>query len=114
MWITRDAATMRLEGWSQAVTDETLGTMRKVFEGLPGNGYFVRIPGMFHEEFSDAPLMSPFSPWLGVSGPMDARRGQTIVSAYELVFFDRHLKGLPAPLLNGPSPLFPEVLFETR
>jgi predicted dienelactone hydrolase len=28
MWITRDAATMRLEGWPQAVTDETLGTMR--------------------------------------------------------------------------------------
>lgn len=114
MWITRDAATMRLEGWSPAVTDETLGTMHEVFEGLPGDGYFVRVPGMFHEDFSDAPLFSPFTPWLGISGPMNARRGQTIVSAYELAFFDRHLKGLAAPLLDGPSPRFPEVLFETR
>jgi predicted dienelactone hydrolase len=114
MWITRDAATMRLEGWSQAVTDETLGTMRKVYEGLPGDGYFVRVPGMFHEDFSDAPLLSPFAPWLGISGPMDAQRGHAIVSAYELAFFDRHLKGVPAPLLDGPAEVFPEVLFETR
>ncbi|HEY5095975.1 MAG TPA: hypothetical protein VII69_12745 [Candidatus Eremiobacteraceae bacterium] len=114
MWITRDAATMRLEGWSQAVTDESLGTMRSVFEGLPGDGYFVRVPGMFHEDFSDAPLLSPLTRWLGISGPMDAQRGHAIVCAYELAFFDRHLKGMTAPLLDGPSAEFPEVLFETR
>jgi predicted dienelactone hydrolase len=114
MWISRDAATMRLEGWSQAVTDETLGTTRKVFEELPGDGYFVRVPGMFHEDFSDAPFMSPLAPWLGIGGPMDPRRGHAIVSAYELAFFDRHLKGMTTPLLDGQSAHFPEVRFETR
>jgi hypothetical protein len=114
MWITRDARTMGLEGWSQAVTDETLGTMRKVYDGLPGDGYFVRVPGMFHEDFSDAPLFSPFTRWLGISGPINARRGFAIVSAYELAFFDRHLKGTSEELLNGPAKAFPEVHFETR
>jgi hypothetical protein len=114
MFISRDAATMRLEGWSQAVTDETLGTMRKVFEELPGYGYFVRVPGMFHEDFSDAPLLSPLTSWLGITGPMDARRERAIVSAYELAFFDRYLKGRSAKLLDGPAELYPEVLFESR
>ena len=58
--------------------------------------------------------MTPLAPWLGVSGPMDARRGQVIVSAYELAFFDRYLKGLPQPLLAGPSARFPDVLFQSR
>jgi hypothetical protein len=114
MWITRDAATMRLEGWSQAVIDETLGTMRTVYDGLPDDGYFVRVPGMFHEDFSDAPLFSPFTRWLGISGPMNARRGFAIISTYELAYFNRHLKGTWEELLDGPAKAFPEVLFETR
>ena len=52
MWMTRDAAAMRREGWSQADTDQTLSTIRKVFGRSPADGYFVSIPGIFHEEFS--------------------------------------------------------------
>ena len=29
-------------------------------------------------------------------------------------FFDKHLKGLAAPLLDGPSPDYPEVAFKSR
>jgi hypothetical protein len=36
------------------------------------------------------------------------------INAYSLAFFDRHLNGQPAPLLDGPSAKYPEVLFETR
>ena len=114
MWISRDAGTMRLEGWSEAVTDETLGTMRRVFEELPGDGYLVRVRGMFHADFSDAPLLSPLTSWLGITGPIDPARALRIVSAYSLAFFDRHLKDRPAALLDGPAERFPEVLFETR
>lgn len=114
MLVTRDAASMRLEGWSQAVSDETLGTMREVYDSLPGDGYFVRVPGMFHEDFSDAPLFSPFTRWLGISGPINARRGFAIISTYELAFFNRHLKAFSEELLDGPTKAFPEVLFETR
>lgn len=114
MWLTRDAKTMQLEGWSQADIDETLTTMRAVFESLPGDGYFVQVPGMFHIDFSDAPFFSPATSWLGVTGPIDGRRAHGITSAYSLAFFDRHLKGRPEVLLNGPAKQYPEVLFETR
>jgi hypothetical protein len=37
-----------------------------------------------------------------------------ITSAYTLAFFNRHLKGKPADLLNGNSPDYPEVRLEVR
>ncbi len=114
MFITRDAGSMGLEGWSQADVDRTLSTMLAVFESLPGDGYFVRVPGMFHADFSDAPLLSPLTSWLGVTGPIDPQRARTIINAYELAFFDRHLKGQSEALLDGPSGQYPDVLFETR
>ncbi len=114
MFLTRDAETMQLEGWSQADIDETLTTMRAVFESLPGDGYFVQVPGMFHQDFSDAPLLSPLSSWLGVTGPTDGRRALGITGACSLAFFDRHLKGRPEMLLDGLTRQYPEVLFETR
>jgi hypothetical protein len=38
----------------------------------------------------------------------------TIQNVYTLAFFDKHLKGLAAPLLDGPSPDYPEVVFASR
>ncbi|MEP6918485.1 MAG: carboxylic ester hydrolase [Acidobacteriota bacterium] len=114
MGITRDAVTMQLEGWSKQDIDETLTTMRAVFESLPGDGYFLRVPGMFHQDFADAALLSPLTSWAGLTGPINGQRAHDIVSAYSLAFFDRHLKGRPAALLDGPSKQYPEVLFETR
>ncbi len=120
MWITRDAGTMRLErqrsgGWSEADIALTLNSMRAVFNmSLPGEGYYVQVPGMFHINFTDAPLWSPLESVLGLVGPIDAQRGFDIVNAYSLAFFDRHLKGSPAPLLDGPAKQYPEVLLEKR
>jgi predicted dienelactone hydrolase len=119
MWITRDAATMRLErqragGWPEDEIHAHLSSMRAVFESLPGDGYFIQAPGMFHINFTDVPYWSPLFSWLGVIGPIDAQRGFNIINAYSLAFFDRHLKGLPAALLDGPSDQFPEVILEKR
>ncbi|MCC6167414.1 MAG: hypothetical protein IT329_09330 [Caldilineaceae bacterium] len=36
------------------------------------------------------------------------------INAYSLAFFDRHIKGLPAGLLDGTSQPYPEVSIETR
>jgi hypothetical protein len=33
---------------------------------------------------------------------------------FSLAFFDRHLKGLPAGLLDDPAEHYPEVRLETR
>ncbi|MBX6748962.1 MAG: carboxylic ester hydrolase, partial [Micromonosporaceae bacterium] len=118
MMITRDADTMRLErqrsgGWSEANIEETLSTMRAVFDRLPGPGYYVEVPGMFHIEMTDAPLFSPLVQ-LRVGGPLGVRRVHEIINAYSVAFFDRHLRGRPAPLLDGPSPQYPEVRLDAR
>jgi hypothetical protein len=114
MWITRDVETMQREGWSPADIEEHQTTMRAVFESLPGAGYFVRVRGMYHVDLTDAPTWTPLLSRLGLSGPLGGRRAHAIVNAYSLAFFDRHLRGRPVPLLNGPSGQYPEVLFEAR
>lgn len=88
--------------------------MRAVYGSLPGAGYFVRVPGMFHSNFTDLPNWSALAAPLGLTGPIDGQRAHRIVNAYSLAFFDRHLLGHPANLLDGPAKQYPEVLFESR
>jgi predicted dienelactone hydrolase len=116
MWISRDAATMDREGWSQNDIDETQTTMRSVYESLPGDGFLVLVPNMFHQNLSDFPyfVAPPLGAWLGL-GPIDSRRAHRIINAYSLAFFDRYLKGDTAqPLLAGRASQFPDVLLEAR
>lgn len=119
LWITRDADTMRLEreragGWTEKDIEQTQTTMRAVYNSLPGAGYFVQVPGMFHIDLTDLTDLSPLFPMVGFSGPIGSQRAHAIINAYSLAFFDRHLKGQPGVLLNGPAEQYPEVLFETR
>ncbi|MCL4562236.1 MAG: carboxylic ester hydrolase [Chloroflexi bacterium] len=119
MFLTRDAATMRLEhqragGWSEKDIALTIDTMRAVYDHLPGDGYYVQIPNMFHINFTDVPYWSPIMPLIGFTGPITPQKGFDIVNAYTLAFFDKELKGQPSPLLNGPSTQYPGVTFEKR
>ncbi|MYS12295.1 alpha/beta hydrolase, partial [Streptomyces sp. SID6041] len=41
-------------------------------------------------------------------------RAVAVTRAYVAAFFDQHLRGLPRPLLDGPSPANPEVHFQHR
>ncbi len=118
MFITRDADTMRLErqragGWTEHDIALTLDTMKAVYNNLPGDGYYLQIPNMFHVNFTDLPYWSPIMPLVGMTGPINDQRGFDIVNAYSLAFFDKELKGLPSPLLNGPSKQYPEVTIQT-
>jgi hypothetical protein len=85
-----------------------------VYDRLPGDGYFVEVRGMFHLDMTDAALLRPFVPWPGLEGPIGAARAHDIVNAYSVAFFDRELRGRPAPLLDGPPERFAEVRFESR
>ncbi|MDB5931267.1 MAG: carboxylic ester hydrolase [Polaromonas sp.] len=119
MWITRDEASMRLEreragGWPEAEIEAHQATMRAAYQSLSGAGYLVRMPGMFHGNFTDIASWTPLAPLLGLSGPINERRAHDIVNAYSLAFFDRHLLERPARLLAGPAKQYPEVLFESR
>ena len=119
MWITRDAASMRFEreragGWPEAEIEAHQSSMRAVFEALPGPGYFVRVSGIFHLNFTDASNWTPLASRLNLTGPIDGQRAHDIINAYSLAFFERHLMGREAKLLDGPSEQYPEVLFESR
>jgi hypothetical protein len=120
MWITRPADAMRLErqkdgGWSEQAIALTQSTMRAVYTRLPADGYFVQVPGMFHIDFTDLDLLSPIFPIPGIiDGPIGSQRAHEIINAYSLAFFDKHLKGEPEALLDGPASHDPEVIFEKR
>ena len=117
MWISRDAKTMELEGWSHtgaAGIDISQTSMRAVFQSLPGGGYLVLVRGMFHLNLTDIPYWSPLTSRLGLTGPINGQQAHNIINAYSLAFFDHELKGQPALLLNGPAKQYPEVHFETR
>jgi hypothetical protein len=76
----------------------------------------VQVPKMFHLNLTDVPLLiyAPFGRRLGLFGPIDAHRVHRLVNAHTLaLFFDRHLKGKPATLLDGPAAQYPEVRFDT-
>jgi hypothetical protein len=47
-------------------------------------------------------------------GDVEPTRAMQTVNAYAMAFFDRYLMGEEAPLLDGPSPDYPEVEIETR
>ncbi|HEX5097083.1 MAG TPA: carboxylic ester hydrolase, partial [Acidimicrobiia bacterium] len=119
MFFTRDEDSMRLErrtagGWPETDIRETLDTMWAAYRQLPGDGFFVQARNMFHLDMTDAGLLAPFVPWPGLAGPIGVERAHEIVNAYSLAFFDRELRGQPAPLLDGPPERFTEVQFESR
>ena len=86
----------------------------QVYGGLGDVGYSLTIAGTRHYDFSDLPLLSPLSPWLGLKGPIDGRRVLEIVSQFSVAFFDAHLKGEGSGLVLELSQEYQEVEFEMR
>lgn len=99
------------EDWG---SDENKAIFNDVYEGLGGLGYSLTIAGTRHYDFSDLPLLSPLSPWLGLKGPIDGRRVMEIISAYSVAFFDEQLKGANSELLVSVSEKYNEVNFEMK
>jgi dienelactone hydrolase len=73
-----------------------------------GKGAFFEILGTDHRNFSESPLYSRLRRY-GGGGIIDPRRAVTLVSVLTLQFFDQHLRGISAPLLETPSPDYSEV-----
>ncbi|QSQ27269.1 hypothetical protein JY651_21165 [Pyxidicoccus parkwayensis] len=89
----------------------------RFFEHLRAIGYDVSFEGAGHFSFTDLglalPLLQHYAPRTDAEdyqlGTLDAARAPMLVKAYVLAFFDKHLRELPAPLLDGPSAQNPEV-----
>ncbi len=70
-------------------------------------GYWMVINGIKHLEFCDSPFFSPLR--RGSANPALIAR---IISRYALAFFNKHLRNIEQPLLDGPSVDMPEVRFQ--
>ena len=119
MIVTRSADTMQLEqeragGWTETEIEQHQRTMRALYERARGDAYYLQIEDMFHVNMTDAPYWTPLLRWLGMAGPLDGGRVWDVLNAYTVAFFDRHVKGEPASLLDGSSADYPEVEFEAR
>lgn len=87
---------------------------RTLFERAQGPGWFMVVQGSRHFDFTDFPLVTPIFRLLGFIGSVPGERMVHITNAYTLAFFDQQLRGQASPLLEGPSPDYPEVLLDRR
>jgi len=85
-----------------------------LYKRADSDAYQTKIRGARHTNFGDTMLYG----WLIQSANdepvIEGERMIDIQNVYSLAFFDKHLKGLATPLLDGPSPDYPEVVFMSR
>lgn len=76
---------------------------------LTGWKRWLTVDGTEHLSFTD---LAPLAKRLGIPlQELDGDRCDSAVRAYVVAFLDTHLRGRPAPLLDGPSARYPEVRF---
>jgi len=84
------------------------------YKRAESSAYQMKIRGARHVSFGDPCLWGGLFDIIGEGAAIDGERMTKIQNVYTLAFFDKHLKGLAAPLLDGPSPDYPEVVFRSR
>jgi pimeloyl-ACP methyl ester carboxylesterase len=99
------------EDWG---SDENKDRFNQLYTQWEGDAFNLEIMGTRHFDFSDLPLLSPLSPWLGLKGPIDGQRVLRIINAYAVAYFDAYLKGVDSLLLVRETADYPEVEFEKR
>ncbi|WP_406194163.1 alpha/beta hydrolase [Kitasatospora sp. NBC_01560] len=87
-------------------------TWGQTWAALGGYRKWLTVAGADHFSFADLDLLLEEA---GFPSPaLSPERGVVITREYVTAFFDRTLKGIHSPLLDGPSPNNPEVLFPYR
>ncbi|MFJ9694747.1 alpha/beta hydrolase family protein [Kitasatospora sp. NPDC101183] len=81
---------------------------------LDGWKRWLTVTGTNHVSFTDVPALADAAGIPGVDGTIPSLRAEQLTREYVAAFFDEQLKGVPQPLLDGPSPAEPEVVFEQR
>ncbi|MFD3569797.1 alpha/beta hydrolase family protein [Streptomyces sp. NPDC058667] len=90
----------------------TDATWDRTWSALDGWKRWITVAGSDHFTFSDGPVLARH---FGLPQPeLPTDRAVAVTRTYVAAFFDRHLRGLPRPLLDGPSPANPEVHFQRR
>ncbi|MBF9073584.1 alpha/beta hydrolase family protein [Streptacidiphilus fuscans] len=81
---------------------------------LGGWKRWLTVTGSDHVNFTDVPVLADEAGIPGVDGSIPSVRAEQLTRDYVAAFFDEQLKGIPQPLLDGPSPADPEVVFQQR
>ncbi|MCX4744031.1 alpha/beta hydrolase [Kitasatospora sp. NBC_01287] len=81
---------------------------------LDGWKRWLTVTGSTHVSFTDVPVLADEAGITGVDGSIPSVRAEQLTRAYVAAFFDEQLKGIPRPLLDGPSPADPEVVFQQQ
>jgi predicted dienelactone hydrolase len=80
------------------------------WQQLTGWKRWVMVTGTVHPSFTD---LGVFAGQLGIDlgAHIDAERALAITRTYTRAFFDLHLRHRPQPLMQAPSPDYPEITF---
>ncbi|WP_405452488.1 alpha/beta hydrolase family protein [Streptomyces erythrochromogenes] len=78
---------------------------------LDGWKRWLTVTGAGHPAFTDWPVLGDEAGYPHPETPLSGTRSQQITRAYVGAFFDLHLRGMPAPRLDGPTAADPEVVF---
>ncbi|GII85816.1 esterase [Sphaerisporangium siamense] len=69
------------------------------------------VAGAGHQSFTDIPLIVAEQLGVDLGYELKGSRSMEITRRYVRAFLDRHLRGVPQPLLDAPSSEYPEVKF---
>jgi len=86
-------------------------TWTQTYANLGGYKRWLDVSGSNHATFTDIPLLAEEADIPDPPG-IDPLRGIVITREYVSAFFDQALKGVHQPLLDGPTPDNPDVLFQ--
>lgn len=96
------------EAWP---SPENTSRFESLFAHLQAEAWALTISGTDHYDFTDLPLLSPLAPYIGLKGPLSGPRVLEIVRDYSTAFFDKTLRGIASPVLDGPASQYPEVKY---
>jgi predicted dienelactone hydrolase len=85
-----------------------------LYKRADNDAYQMKIRGARHTNFGDPVLYGSLIQSENDEPTIEGERMIYIQNIYSLAFFDKHLKGLASPLLDGPSAEFPEVVFRSN
>ncbi|TQF05897.1 alpha/beta hydrolase [Kitasatospora acidiphila] len=79
---------------------------------LDGWKRWLTVSGTDHISFTDLTVLASETNTPIPGATLPGQRAAELTRAYVAAFFDLQLKGIPQPLLDGPSPANPEVTFQ--
>ncbi|MEU5439034.1 alpha/beta hydrolase [Streptomyces sp. NPDC020719] len=85
---------------------------KQAWDAFGGYKKWLTVVGADHFSFADGDVLQKQAGFPSAS-PLSPERGVEITREYVTAFFDKTLKGIDRPLLDGPSPNNPEVLFHS-